>query len=296
MKHGLFVGLATLDWIYQADHAPAANEKVVAQQATMAAGGPATNAAVTFSQLGNAATVLAALGHHPLAQLVQDDLARWQVALVDLQPEQLAPPPVSSIVVTAATGERAVVSLNAQRRQWSGALQPAWLSNIDILLVDGHQMALSEQLVRLARQSAIPVVVDAGSWKPGFEAVLAQADVVIASANFQPPTQELPMAYLQRLNIPDIAITQGDQPILVHQNGILSQLAVPSVQVADTLGAGDIFHGAFCHYFPDYAFPEALQLASQVAARSCQFFGTRDWITPGHLAELRTVRTTWPVD
>ncbi|MEO1400629.1 MAG: PfkB family carbohydrate kinase, partial [Cyanobacteria bacterium J06635_1] len=85
MKRGLFVGLVTLDCIYQADHPPAANEKVVATQAMMAAGGPATNAAVALRQLGHhQTTLLGTLGNHPLAALVREDLARYQVELVFL--------------------------------------------------------------------------------------------------------------------------------------------------------------------------------------------------------------------
>jgi sugar/nucleoside kinase (ribokinase family) len=50
----------------------------------------------------------------------------------------------------------------------------------------------------------------------------------------------------------------------------------------DTLGAGDVLHGAFCHYFalePD--FEGALRQASEIATRSCQTLGTRAWAAQG---------------
>ncbi|PMB30496.1 ribokinase, partial [Fischerella thermalis CCMEE 5319] len=46
----------------------------------------------------------------------------------------------------------------------------------------------------------------------------------------------------------------------------------------DTLGAGDIFHGAFCHYVLRENFLDALASAAKIAAFSCQFFGTRRWM------------------
>ncbi|MEO0457840.1 MAG: PfkB family carbohydrate kinase [Cyanobacteria bacterium P01_A01_bin.114] len=290
MKRGLFVGLVTLDYIYQADHPPAANEKVVATQAMMAAGGPTTNAAVAFSQLADQrAIVLGVLGAHPLAALIREDLARWQVDLIDLQPERAIPPPVSSIVVSAATGERAVISRNAADRQHLsdapfdtqyGAQWSDLLDGVDVILIDGHQMAMGATLAALAQARDIPVVVDAGSWKPGFDRVLRRADVVIASANFSPPDRSDPMTYLGSLGIAKIAITQGEQPIQVSQQGRHTQLEVPQVKVVDTLGAGDIFHGAFCHFYPELPFESALAAASRVAAFACQHFGTRDWINP----------------
>ncbi|NEP17275.1 MAG: sugar kinase [Leptolyngbya sp. SIO4C1] len=280
MKQGLFVGLMTLDYLYQAEHPPAANEKVVALQAAVAAGGPATNAAVAFSQLGGQATVMGKLGQHPIASLIKADLAQWQVEVNDLATGQDLPPPVSSIVVTQATGDRAVISHNAVGRQ-AEAPNLAELA-CDVVLIDGHQMQVGSAIAALARSQHIPVVVDAGSWKPGFEQVLTQADVVIASASFQPPDRSKPMAYLESLDIPQIAITHGAQPVIVSHRGIRSQLLVPSAAVVDTLGAGDIFHGAFCWFYPEQSFTAALAAAGRVAAFACQFFGTRAWITPYH--------------
>ncbi|MDJ0536213.1 MAG: PfkB family carbohydrate kinase [Xenococcaceae cyanobacterium MO_207.B15] len=49
------------------------------------------------------------------------------------------------------------------------------------------------------------------------------------------------------------------------------------MKAVDTLGAGDIFHGAFCNYILQEDFPTALFLAAQMASKSCQFFGTRSW-------------------
>ncbi|MEM1239034.1 MAG: PfkB family carbohydrate kinase [Cyanobacteria bacterium P01_H01_bin.26] len=279
---GLFVGLMTLDCIYQAQRPPQANEKLVAETALMAAGGPATNAAVAFAALGGQATVMAAVGQHPVTALLREDMEQTGVNILDLMPQRQEPPPVSSIVVSQSSGERAVISRNAMGLQVGG--QAVDFTDLlsgpvaqDIVLVDGHQMELSRQVAMTAQRLGIPIVVDAGSWKPGFEQVLALATVVIASANFQPPISLAPLTYLQSLGVPHIAITHGELPIVVSDQGTLRELAVPATTVVDTLGAGDIFHGAFCHSWAG-DFLAALARASQVAALSCQHFGTRAWI------------------
>ena len=275
---GLFVGLLTLDCTYQAQRPPQANEKLVAQAAMMVAGGPATNAAVAFAALGGPATVMAAVGQHPVTALLREDMAQVGVSVKDLTPERPAPPPVSSIVVSH-TGERAVISRNAVGLQTEPqSIGDNALSNIDVVLLDGHQMALSQQIALKAKPLGISVVVDAGSWKPGFEPVLRLATVVIASANFQPPDNSDALTYLQGLGIPYIAITHGESPIVVSDQGQVRTLAVPATTVVDTLGAGDIFHGAFCHGWADENFLTALTYASQVASLSCRYFGTRVWI------------------
>jgi sugar/nucleoside kinase (ribokinase family) len=282
--HGLFVGLLTLDLIYLAESTPKNNQKIVATDYTVAAGGPATNAAVTFSYLGNQATVLGMLGSHPMTQLIRGDLDNYKVAIADFDKEATEPPPVSSIIVTQSTGDRAVVSINAVKTQAnSESIPPDILQNVNIVLIDGHQMKVGKAIAQIAKSQNIPVVIDGGSWKPGFEELLPFVDYAICSGNFYPPgcdTSQDVFAYLNKINIPYIAITHGEKPIEYLWDGKIGTVKVPKIQPIDTLGAGDIFHGAFCNYILRESFSNALAEAANIAADSCQFFGTRRWMNP----------------
>lgn len=290
MSNGLFVGLVTWDLAYLTTRPPSHNQKIVASDYAMAAGGPATNAAVAFNHLGNQATLLGVVGAHPIANLVRADLESYPVPsdglspirLIDLEPTCPEPLPVSSIIVTEGTGERAIVSLNAVRTQAETELIcPDILREIDIVLIDGHQMAVGQEIAKLAKSSNIPVVIDGGSWKPGFEKVLPAVNYAICSANFYPPgcrTSDEVIAYLLKSGIQHIAITHGQQPIQYTSEGSIGWLEVPQTQVVDTTAAGDIFHGAFCHYILRENFATALAQAASLASYSCQFFGTRRWL------------------
>lgn len=280
---GLFVGLTTLDFIYLSDRYPQANQKVVAQDYLSAAGGPATNAAVAFSYFGNQGKLLTVLGRHPLCQLVKVDLENYPVEILDLIPEKSDSPPVSSIIVTASTGERSVISINALKSQANREQIPEdILTNVDVILIDGHQMEVSWELAKVAKSRQIPIVIDGGSWKPGFEKVLPFVDYAICSANFTPPrchnTEDI-FNFLQKMGISQIAITNGKQPIQYLDQGKISTILVASINALDTLGAGDIFHGTFCHHILQADFPTALSNAAYIASKSCQFFGTRSWLT-----------------
>ena len=280
--NGLFVGLVTLDLIYLAESPPKNNQKLVAEDYTVAAGGPVTYAAITFSYLGNNAKICSVLGCHPMTQLIKSDLANYQIEIIDFNPTTKNPPPVSSIIVTKGTGERAVVSINAVKTQAdSKTISPDILQDIDIVLIDGHQMALGCAIAQQAKAKNIPVVIDGGSWKPGFDRLLPFVDYAICSANFYPPnchTSEEVFAYLNHIGIPHIAITQGEQPIQYLSQNKINFLNVPKIHAADTLGAGDIFHGAFCHYVLQETFTTALEKSAKIAALSCEFFGTRRWM------------------
>jgi len=283
-RKGLFIGMVTLDLVYLSSKLPGNNQKVVASDYTVAAGGPATNAAVTFSYLGNQATILGVVGTHPITHLIRGDLESQGVAIADLDPTTPQPPPVSSIIVTQATGDRAVISLNATKMQISSNQLPAAVDLVvDLVLIDGHQMEAGCAIAQLAKDNHIPVVIDGGSWKPGFEKVLAFVDYAICSANFYPPgcsTSEQVIAYLAAAGIPHIAITQGENPIQYLSRGVSGELPVSQINAVDTMGAGDVFHGAFCHYILEENFTDSLAAATKIASHSCQFFGSRRWMQP----------------
>jgi sugar/nucleoside kinase (ribokinase family) len=279
---GLFVGLTTLDFIYLSDRPLLANQKVVAQDYLAVAGGPATNAAVAFNYFGNQGKLLSVVGKHPLTELIKSDLAQQGVTTIDLLPDKIDTPTVSSIIVTAATGERSIISLNAVKSQANPeTVAPDWLTNIDLVLLDGHQLEVSLKLAAIAKSRQIPLILDGGSWKPGLEELLSWVDYAICSANFYPPqcqqTQDV-FDFLQDYGIQYIAITQGEQAIRYLERGNNSTISVPTIKPLDTLGAGDIFHGAFCHYILQENFPTALKLAAKIASRSCLSFGTRSWL------------------
>ena len=184
---GLFVGLTTLDFIYLSDRPLAENQKLVAQDYLTVAGGPATNAAVAFSYFDNQSKLLTVLGQHPLTELIRNDLTRHSVEIVDSIPQKTDTPPISSIVVTAATGKRAVISINALKSQADNTISEDILTDVDVVLIDGHQIEVSLAIAKAARIKHIPVVIDGGSWKPGLEEILPFVDYAICSANFYPP-------------------------------------------------------------------------------------------------------------
>ncbi|HUI84551.1 MAG TPA: PfkB family carbohydrate kinase [Candidatus Binatia bacterium] len=281
---GVFVGLATVDLSYVVGKMPRRNEKISVAGQQIAAGGPSANAAVTFAFLGGNATLVTGVGAHPLASVIREDLERFSVRLHDLAPGREEPPPVSSILVLRHRGERTVVSANAAVfSPLKAEFHPRWLQGVSVMQVDGHYMPLCIAAARLAHGHGIPVVLDSGSWKEGMDELLRFLDIVICSADFRPPgcrSEADVLDFLSERKIPRIAITRGASPLRFLDRGKRGEIPVEKVRPADTLGAGDIFHGAFCYYIcrPGYSFRDSLKAAARVAAFSCRYLGTRSWM------------------
>ncbi len=279
---GLFVGLATFDFIYLVADFPASNQKIVALDQCITVGGPAANAAIAFQHFNHTATWMGVLGQHPISQFIKADLQKYSVNIIDLDLHFSLSPPVSSVIVAQKTGERAVISINATKKQGTfSQLEDHLLEGVDILLIDGHQMAISHFLAQQAKDKKIPIVIDGGSWKRGFDKILPLADYVICSANFYLPNSDSwldTLSFLESLDIENIAITKGNEPIHYSQNKQRGKIEISPCTVVDTLGAGDIFHGAFCHFIFKNNFLKALQKSSEIASLSCKFLGTKEWL------------------
>ena len=282
MHKGLFLGLSTADIIYYIPHHPKNNQKIKAERQLSFAGGPATNAAVTFAAFGNQASLITGLGIHPLAFMAKKDLADHFVHLIDCTDQPKRPPVLASIMVDLSNGERSVVYSNTDvRKLRPDALGESILEDVDVVMLDGYYLPQALQVAEMARPLHLPVVLDGGSWKDGLADLLPLCTYAVCSNNFYPPGCNTPddvFAYLGKRGIASIAITSDGNPIQVMDAGLRTELPVMDIKPVDTLGAGDIFHGAFCHYILDHDFLTSLGRAAEVAGMSCTSLGTRAWI------------------
>lgn len=278
---GVFVGLTTLDVVHRARRAPGPNEKATAERQDLAAGGPAANAAVVFAALGGRARLVTALGTGPAAAIARADLMAHGVEVVDLAQGSALDLGISAIRVDVLTGDRSVLSMDA-----AAADLPApddtttLLDGCEVALFDGHHPRVAARLAAAAQASQIPVVIDAGRWKPVMTDLLSRASTVIASADFRLADGTAPGRLGDSSGVPQWAVTHGAGPVEWWTDEAAGQVEVPAVDAVDTLGAGDAFHGAFAYagVRGPAAFADQLADAAAVAALRCSVVGPRDWL------------------
>ena len=270
----LFAGRSTFDLGYICPRFPSENGKLSATRFWAGAGGCALNAAVTARALGSAVRLLTLLGTGPFADAARAELARYDVPFEDFAPgaEVL---PVSSIVVVPGNASRTIVDQQPPQSLSCTVDAEALLAGATMVLTDGWLPDLAVPLCRAARDRGIPVILDGGSWKPWLGDLMPHVDYALVSERFRPAT----LPQIHALGPGHAAITRGERPIEWSDAAGTGTIAPPRVEAVDTLGAGDVFHGAFCHSLAGgAAFPQALHSAAAVAARSCETYGPRGWI------------------
>ena len=153
-------------------------------------------------------------------------------------------------------------------------LPDAW----DVLLLDGHEPETSWKALA-ARPEAVSIL-DGGTAREETLRLAGAVDYLVCSEVFasgfcgesirleQPERLADIFERLGRL-APHVAVTLGERGLVYQEEGHLYHMPAFAVDTADTLGAGDIFHGAFAYGLHEkLGLAEALRLASASAAMS----------------------------
>ncbi|MCL2653890.1 MAG: PfkB family carbohydrate kinase [Propionibacteriaceae bacterium] len=277
-------GLLTVDHRLTVDAVPQANQKIVAVDSDLDFGGPAANAAATARMLGMPTRFVTAIGASLLTEFALGRLRALGVDAVDLLDDEPGEPSMSTVMVTQSTGDRTVVSHNALSVRANLPLTGHELDDATMLLVDGHHMSTAISLCRTARDRGITVLFDGGSWKDGTDELLKLVDIAAVSQDFVPPGGGDALQFVDKAGCRRAVQTRGAQPIRVLNDGYASEVPVPQVDVVDTLGAGDVFHGALAYFLvrdggdpddPNETFVEHVRQAAAIASMSCQHKGAR---------------------
>lgn len=282
-SQAVFVGLTTLDVIQYVTSEPSWGRKGVSTSGELSAGGPAANAAVTCAALLGSATLVTAIGVGAAADAARQDLQRHGVHVVDCAPDGWELPIATCII--RSDGERTVISPGATTSDARLNLKAREaVVGADVLMVDGHHPRLARRALDLTRGAT---VLDAGSAKAHVEPWLGTFDVVVCSADYvpQPKTHGGSVTrHVLGAGAGAVIVTHGSGPVQWQRHGgPMHSVDPPQVEVRDTLGAGDAFHGALVAGLLRGAswldsLDEAVELAAATASLRCSVVGARSWL------------------
>ena len=280
MAKGCFVGLAGLDIMFHVAALPLENHKVKTNDYETNIGGPAANAAITHAILGGESILISSIGDSLLGKSIKEELASYGVRIMDVSSGEEGLPSISGIAVNKTSGSRTIWS--GQRVMEDGTFRPIGevLEDVDFCLSDCNIKDLGLAVVNKAKDMGVPVVLDAGNWKEGFEKFLAVSDYTIASSVCHPPDGQSIKDKAFDWGSKNVAVTHGGEEIRYFSPSEKGVINPEEVTVVDKLAAGDIFHGAFCYFMfsKGCSFKEALINADKVATSSVMHKGPRQGI------------------
>jgi sulfofructose kinase len=300
----LGIGLNATDTLLLVHEFPAYAGKVPFHRELLSPGGQVATAVVACSQLGLRTKYIGTIGDDQRGVIQRESLENTGVDTSGLIIRANCPNQTAYIVIDERTGERTVFWQRAACLR----LTPEEISREDItstrlLHIDGYDRDAAVWAARVAREHGVLVSLDVDSVYPEFDAVLRHVDYLVAGSGWPAKwTDEADpftaLSVLQReYGMRVAAMTLGYQGALALYQGRWYYSAAFEVQCADTTGAGDVFHGAFCYAMLErMAMPRALEFANAAAALNCTAIGARGHVpTRAEVESLMAAASTGKV-
>ncbi len=283
-KAVICVGIAVRDVIFSVESLPAGPGKTHATARREVGGGPAANAAVAISRLGGATRFIGPLGDDPLGEELVEELSTLDVDTSRVRSIPDASSPLSTVVVDP-TGERTIVN-HTDRRLFEEAepIVDGDLDGADAVLVDVRWLNGAVTALEWAGDRGIPGIVDFDIGADESLPLLEKASHVVFSSDALRRVAgkadlETALLEVSRHTGAWMGVTDGPEGTFWLDNGVVHHAAAFEVDVVDTTGAGDIYHGVFALALAEgKSEKEAIELSSAAAAISCTRFGGRSGI------------------
>lgn len=277
-------GICSVDFLGLVEKYPAPGEKIPMTAFAKQGGGLTGTALVAAARLGAKTAYLGKLGEDEHSRFVLDEFQQENVNVDQVVFAKDAQPPVAFIHVEQNSGERRIARYWKEFDLKSEEIAAEVIRNSRMLFLEHHFVEAGIFAARLIKQTGGLIVVDAERNVAGFEQILHAADYIIVSQNFAAqqtgsadPEQSAPR--LQQKYGGIIVVTAGENGAFCRTPENIFYQPAFQVDVVDTTGAGDVFHGAFMvGLIEHWPLPKILEFASAVAAMKCRGLGGRAMI------------------
>jgi sulfofructose kinase len=270
------------DLTFRVGNVPARGSKENATHFDEICGGNALNAAIGIVRLGARASLCGPMGdsRETSSRFILDKLADEGIETGHIVRMPGLATPISSILIDPS-GERTNVTFR-DPELWTVKLPPTelLLQDCAAILTESRCAAFCTELCAEALRRGIPVIVDADRAMPMHGGLLTASSHLIFSSEPLQETAGVSDDGEALLKIAGstgsfLAGTRGPRgTIWLNEADELEVTPAFAVQAVDTLGAGDIFHGAFALAITEkQELRQALRFASAAAALKCTRFG-----------------------
>jgi sugar/nucleoside kinase (ribokinase family) len=276
-------GVAAIDELLYVKEYPAADSKVRVAHRLRQCGGLTGTALVAAARLGAKCAYVGMLGDDELSREVMAGFAHEGIDVSYRAQVPDARPAHSTIVVDETHRTRTIfASLGGP----TGAA-PDWppadlIRAARVLLVDHHGIEGALRAVKIAQETGVNVVADFER-NPGgeFDELLARVDHLVISERFAQAltgAKDAPQAVTALWNEhrQAIVVTCGDKGCCYLEKGYDEPFVQPAftVDVVDTTGCGDVFHGAYSAALAkNLSIADCVQYATAAAALKARVRG-----------------------
>jgi len=275
------IGMSTVDYLFIVPDLPAFGKSVRATEYLRQPGGPVSTALVTLARLGIPTCFIGKVGDDLDGQFIKEAFEKEGVDTSQLEVELGRLSRTTLVLIDQETGERCFTT------------HPSTCTSIGLKDTDREKITLAKilhlddadqvsiQAAEWAKTAGVSVVFDGTWYRESLLDLLRFVDVAIVSdvlvQKWMPGmSPEIITQKLCDFGVRMAIVTLGNQGCVARWNHSTSAFSAFPVDVVDTTGAGDAFHGGFIYgLLQDWNPEKTIQFASAVAAINCRSLGGR---------------------
>jgi sulfofructose kinase len=286
------IGQCSLDYLAFVDSYPEVDTKKEVIQWHEQGGGPVATALVSLARLGLICRFLGITGDDEAGGKIRQSLMEEGVDVSGLVQREKSSSQLAFIAIEKRTAKRTIFwkrpSGEPLRKEELG---PDFLKGSDFLLLDGLMGESSLHAAGIAGDAGIPVMLDAGSVRPGILEIAGTCDYVVSSEHFAiglgwEITGDSLNSEREKLGVKVLTVTLGNRGSITAAGDRFIETPAFTVDAVDTTGAGDVFHGGYIYgVLQGWDLNRTLIFASAFAALKCKNVGGRTGIPS--LSEVR---------
>jgi sulfofructose kinase len=267
-------GICCLDHILTAPQIPWGTSAHV-EKYHIQAGGLVATALMACARLGAECQLFSYLGDDEAGNRVAIGLAEEGVSLSGVTRSCGGSTPFSFVHVDGRTGERTIFHRKASGIERRELPDLDWIATCDALVIDDYYPRLAQAAARVAAGKGIPVVADLTTNPRKHVDFFRNVSVLIVPREFAAQigfADNLPGALdaMHWLGPKTALITLGAKGWMCSTQGHKTRGKAFKVEVVDTTGAGDAFHGAFAYGLArKWNTERCAEFAASVAAIKC---------------------------
>lgn len=274
MVHILSIGIAVLDEVFAIPVRIVPGEKHRAGRIDSVIGGNAANASLAIARLGGSVSLIARLGDDATGAAIR---AAIEASGIDTRLSRVFAGCNSSrsAIIIEPNGDRSIFNYIdpclPEIPDWLPASLP---KTTRAVLGDTRWEAGARQLFTLARKASVPAVFDGDRMPadPGLIDLATHAAFSAQGLMEMTGTRDLVegLRHAARGRPDFMAVTDGSRGVYALEGGEIRHYPAFPVKAVDTLGAGDVWHGAFTLALAEgMAVDAAIPFASAAAAIKC---------------------------
>lgn len=275
------IGHSAADFLGVVPYYPSIDERIRIMEFSRQGGGEAATALVTLSRLGATTSFVGKIGDDDFGRFILTEFGKEKVDTSHIVVEKGAFSLFAFCIIDKESGKRTIFWYKGMKPLMPEELDEEFILSAKILHLDQYEIEADIEAAQRFKEAGKTVVLDIDTINPPLERLVKLVDVVIGSEvfakNFTSNNNYFEaVERISSLGPKVVVITLGAKGCLCKSNGNTFIQPTFEVDVADTTGCGDVFHGAFIYgLLQKWDLKRIAIFSNAVAAIKCTKIGGR---------------------